>query len=194
MQIFGAAGREMCSIRQEITNTQMKALVLMNDETFVEAARALAERIMTRHRRMGIAESMFVANEWAIQGPDGVARLRADPRHKLPNPVLYRRAEAEACWRAITAEALLILGSESRFMRYFDDATPRSYPHARQVVIEGAGHMPHFEAPDALAGRGIADLRAGTAPRILSIRARMWGSSRSAPQMSRVRAARQVGP
>ncbi len=122
------------------------------DQLFSEYAdlAALADRILKRHPLMGIAESMFVANEWATRGSDGVTRLRADPRHKLPNPVLYRRREAEACWRAITAEALLILGSESRFLR-LGDATPQSFPHDRQVVIEGGGHMLHFESPGALA-------------------------------------------
>ena len=111
---------------------------------------ALADRIAKRHPLMGIAESAFVAGEWANQGPDGIVRLRADPRHKLPNPVLYRRGEAEACWRAITAEALLIVGSESRFLR-LGDATPHSFPHDRRVVIEGGGHMLHFETPGDLA-------------------------------------------
>ena len=112
---------------------------------------ALASRIMKRHPLMGTAESTFVANEWATKGSDGVARLRVDPRHKLPNPVLYRRAEAEACWRAITAEVLMILGSESRFVRNFGDAVTRSIPCDRRVVIEGGGHMLHFELPGALA-------------------------------------------
>ena len=126
----------------------------MNEEQrFSEYAdlSTLASRIVKRHPLIGIAEANFVANEWATQRSEGVARLRADSRHKLPNPVLYRRAEAEACWRAITAEVLMILGSESRFVRYFDEATPRSFPHDRRVVIEGGGHMLHFELPGALA-------------------------------------------
>lgn len=47
MQIFNAAGREMCSMRQENTNTPMQALVVLNDPTFVEAARHLAGRMVT---------------------------------------------------------------------------------------------------------------------------------------------------
>lgn len=46
MQIFGASRREMCSMRQETTNTPMQALALMNDTTYVEAARALGERMI----------------------------------------------------------------------------------------------------------------------------------------------------
>lgn len=46
MQIFNAAGREMCSMRQENTNTPMQALSILNDPTFVEAARFLGQRMI----------------------------------------------------------------------------------------------------------------------------------------------------
>lgn len=46
MQIFNAAGREMCSMRQENTNTPMQAMVLLNDPTFIEASRHLAQRMI----------------------------------------------------------------------------------------------------------------------------------------------------
>ena len=45
--LFDNSARQTCSVRSSITNTPMHALVTLNDVTYAEAARAMAERVMS---------------------------------------------------------------------------------------------------------------------------------------------------
>ncbi|NQV31352.1 MAG: DUF1553 domain-containing protein, partial [Phycisphaeraceae bacterium] len=47
MATFDAPSREVCMVRRSRTNTPLQALVLQNDETYLEIARKLAERVMS---------------------------------------------------------------------------------------------------------------------------------------------------
>jgi mono/diheme cytochrome c family protein len=68
MMTFDAAGRETCVVRETRTNTPLQALTLMNEVTFIEAARGLAQRIMV-HNGSTPAERLTLAFRLATSRP-----------------------------------------------------------------------------------------------------------------------------
>jgi len=66
---FDAAGREACVVRETRTNTPLQALDLMNDVTYLEASRKLAERVM-KERRSSADERIALAFRLVVtRGP-----------------------------------------------------------------------------------------------------------------------------
>ena len=115
----------------------------------------LAVRIRKRSPRMSEGQARFVAGRWGEQTGNGEIVIRADPAHRLPNAVQYRRAEAEACWAKITAATLAVTGGDSEFFtaaaNWSSAADAASFKDAATAEIADAGHMVHFEQPGRLA-------------------------------------------
>lgn len=116
----------------------------------------LARRLVRRNPQLAGDRAQFIARSWAGETPQGKVRILADPGHKLVNPYLYRREEAEACWRQVAAPAMLVLAEKSEFLpRLGTDGTAASFreniPGVRIEVLAGAGHMLHHEQPAAVA-------------------------------------------
>lgn len=117
---------------------------------------ALAGSLVKRNPRLAPERAGFIARSWGVERSLGEIRLRSDPRHKLVNAVLYRREEAEACWRRVTAPVLLLLGAQSEFRsRLGPDGTDEHFRELfRDLQIEtiaNAGHMLHHEQPEQVA-------------------------------------------
>lgn len=115
-----------------------------------------AQHLSRRNPRLDPARAEFIARAWAGDGDDGKIVIRSDPRHKLINPVLYRREEAEACWSKVTAPVLLLLGAHSEIRgRLGGDATDerlrQSFDDVRIATVADAGHMMHHERPEEVA-------------------------------------------
>lgn len=115
------------------------------------------QRVLARRNPRTNAERLeFVARSWAREGEDGRVQLRADPRHKRINPVLYQREQAEACWQRISAAALLVIGAKSelatRMAEQIEPGKLRALiPNVTMATIADAGHMMHHERPEEVA-------------------------------------------
>jgi hypothetical protein len=66
---FDAPDREKCTSRRLITNTPLQALVLLNDPTYVEAARVLAQRAILEAGIDPQARVRFLFREAASRRP-----------------------------------------------------------------------------------------------------------------------------
>ena len=119
---------------------------------------SLAARMREGNMRLRSERALFLARHWGME-KDARVVLRADPRHKIVNPVLYRIEEARACWQQVSAPVLWVTGANTRSMR-FDEAehTARKacFRNLSAQVVADAGHMLHHDQPEALA-RAIED-------------------------------------
>ena len=96
---FDAPDREKCTSRRARTNTPLQALVLLNDPTYVEASRALAQRMIAQGGN-DPARRIHYAYQWAL------SREPAQPEYQ----VLRDLAEKElAHYRQDQAAAMRLL-------------------------------------------------------------------------------------
>jgi hypothetical protein len=101
---FGTPFREVCTLQRSRSNTPLQALNLMNDETYVEAARFLAERMIkeggdTTEQRLAHGFRLVLAR------PPSPAQLAIVRRG-------YDRARADFTGDPAAARALLAVGEK----------------------------------------------------------------------------------
>ncbi|AUH52183.1 alpha/beta hydrolase [Chromobacterium sp. ATCC 53434] len=116
----------------------------------------VAEKLQARNPLLTPERARWLAGE--LTSPcDGGVRYRADPRHKMVNPVLYRLEEAMECWRRITAPVLWVIGGQSSghpaISGVMDTLDQRRACFAKldEATIADAGHMIQWDRPEALA-------------------------------------------
>jgi hypothetical protein len=117
LNTFDAPDREKCTARRTITNTPLQALVLMNDPTYVEAARALAQRVI-KEAKPSPANRAALAFQLATARPATKPELTMLTRLAAQQAQHFKKAPKEA-------EALLQNGESEydRTLRPADLAT-----------------------------------------------------------------------
>jgi pimeloyl-ACP methyl ester carboxylesterase len=132
---------------------QVKSVPPLKDYASFEQ---LASIIRFRYPRFSEAQSSFVARAWGRLETDGRVHLLGDSRHRWVSPTVYKREDAEECWRAIEAPVLMLIGEKSEYLpRLGRDGTDEAFRAIVRTVeiirIAGAGHMLHIEKPEVIA-------------------------------------------
>lgn len=83
MMVFDASSREVCTVKRSRTNTPLQALVLLNDEQFIEAARVLATALMSNEAPEQRIENAFLQ----------LAGRRPDPTELEELTTLYQQEQ-----------------------------------------------------------------------------------------------------
>jgi pimeloyl-ACP methyl ester carboxylesterase len=115
----------------------------------------LASILRSKNPRLTPDRAELLAHAWTRPAGPAEVELLFDPRHRLVNPVLYRRAEAAACWARVRAPVLLVRGDaddrRAGARQAATDELRASIRHLEVVTVPGAGHMVQHEEPLVLA-------------------------------------------
>jgi len=119
----------------------------------------VAARLRRNNPRLAADKAAWLAPHWSERRADGRWHLRADPAHKLVNPIPYRAAEIVAGWRRIAAPVLWIEGADTDVAKYWGARYPRAEFEERlaqvrrveRLVLQDCGHMLHHDQPGAVA-------------------------------------------
>jgi hypothetical protein len=100
MTTFDAPSRETCSLRRFRTNTPLQAFVTMNDPAFVEAAQALARRILreggdTPTKRAAFGLKLCLVRPASAEQTAAIVQL-------YESELAHYRADAEAARKLAT--------------------------------------------------------------------------------------------
>lgn len=95
MITFDAPDREKCTARRTITNTPLQAFVLMNDPTYLEAARVLAGKVIKTGSKSP-AKRAALAYEWVTARPASKTEISELTRLASDQVAYFRKSPVEA--------------------------------------------------------------------------------------------------
>jgi pimeloyl-ACP methyl ester carboxylesterase len=134
---------------------ELKALP---QQKYYDSFEALAGRVRKQHPQLDEARALFVARCWGNADGRGVISLLADPKHRMRGPGLYHVQESMNVWQEVTCPTLFLDGGKSPFRKAISaeelQRRRACFRDRREAVIESAGHMLHFDAPEEL-GRAL---------------------------------------
>lgn len=118
---------------------------------------SLAQRLRRENPRLDEARAAWLARHLGETDGEGRVRMAADGAHRRVNPVLYRRAESEACWRRIAAPVMWIEPGDTGLRHRIgvnDEmhlAAQSCFRDLRLERIADAGHNLHHDQPARVA-------------------------------------------
>ncbi len=120
----------------------------------------VALRLQKTNPRLTDERAAFLAQHWSRQNPDGEWEILGDAAHKRPSPILYREAEAMACWAKTTAPVLWVEAEQTNMWQWMGEKEKarleierrmKVIPHLTCAMLPDAGHMLHHDQPERLA-------------------------------------------
>jgi len=126
MLTFDASAREFCRVRETRTNTPLQALNLMNDVTYVEAARMLAQRMMIECQN-DPGERLAWAFRWLISRQPNEAEQKVLMNSFNARLAHFREHQKEA-------QELLAIG-EKRHDKRLNQAELAAYAMTASLIL-----------------------------------------------------------
>lgn len=124
-------------------------------QKFYASFEELAQRVKRQHPQLSDERALFVARGWGRVEADGRISLAADPAHRMRGPTLYRLAESMAVWREVAAETLFVQAGKTQFGSLASEEEMERrracFRNHRTAAVPDAGHMLHFDQPQATA-------------------------------------------
>jgi hypothetical protein len=126
LNTFDAPEREFCTIRRPMTNTPLQALVLLNDPTYSEASRKIAERMMREGGSSAEERIAYAFKLATARGPSG-SELKV-LKETFDRRLAHFRASAE------NTKKLLAIGESPRDEK-LDSAELAAYTTVASMIL-----------------------------------------------------------